>query len=55
MIITRAFTLKQLGCFASLNQNIYIAADPTPVDNDHAAHAGRLTMCTRQIMTTHLL
>ena len=32
--------LKQLGRYASLNHNIYIAADPTPVDIDHAAHAG---------------
>ena len=26
--------------FASLNHNIYIAADPASVDVDHAAHAG---------------
>ena len=31
--------LKQLGRYASLNYNIYIVADPTPVDVDHAAHA----------------
>ena len=28
------FYLKQLGRYASLNHNIYIAADPTPVDVD---------------------
>ena len=32
--------LKQMDRHASLNHNIYIAADPTPVDVDHAAHAG---------------
>ena len=30
--------LKQLGRYASLNRNIYIAADPTSVDVDHDAH-----------------
>ena len=30
--------LKQLGRFVSLNRNIYIAAGPTIVDVDHAAH-----------------
>ena len=30
---------KQLGRYASLKHNIYIAVDPTPVDVDHAAHA----------------
>ena len=29
----------KLGPFASLNHYIYIAADPTSVDTDHAAHA----------------
>ena len=31
-------TLKQLGCYASLNRYIYISADPTPVDVEHACH-----------------
>ena len=31
--------LKQLARSASLNYNIYIATDPTPVVIDHAAHA----------------
>ena len=31
--------LKQLCRFASPNHGIYIAADPTPVDVDHAARA----------------
>ena len=31
--------LKQLRRFASLNHNIYIVSDPTPVDVDHDAHA----------------
>ena len=44
-------TLKQLGRLASLNHNIYIVADPHPVDVDNAAHA----ICTQRIMTTHLL
>ena len=35
----------QSSRFVSLNHNIYIAADPTPVDLDHAAHAGGPTMC----------
>ena len=48
-------TLKQFGWLASLNHNIYIATDPTPLDVDHAAHAGGPTMCTQRIMTTHLL
>ena len=35
-------TLKQLSRYASPNQmlNIYIAAYPTPVDVNHAPHAG---------------
>ena len=50
-------TTKQLGCFASLNHNIDIAADstPGPVDANHAAHAGGPTMCIQLMMTTHLL
>ena len=43
--------LKQPGRFTSLNHNIYIAAYPTPVDVDHAAHAGELMMFTQRIMT----
>ena len=31
-------TLKWVGIYASLNQNIYVTVDPTPVDIDHAAH-----------------
>ena len=46
--------LKQLGRFASLNHNINFVVDHTPVDVDHSAHAGGLTMCTQGIMTTHL-
>ena len=30
--------IKQMDCYASLNHNIYIVADATPVDVDHAAH-----------------
>ena len=37
---------KELGRFASLNNNIYIAADPTPVDIDHSALAGGPTIFT---------
>ena len=40
--------------FASLNHNIYIAANPTPLAVDHATHAGAPTMCTLRIMTIHL-
>ena len=40
--------LKQLGRYASLNRNIYIAADPTSVDVDHDAHVW-CTMFTRRI------
>ena len=36
------------SCIASLNHNIYIAADHTPVDVDHAAHAGGPTMFTQE-------
>ena len=28
-----------MGRYASLNQNIDVMADPTPMDVDHAAHA----------------
>ena len=46
--------IKQLGRLASLNHNIYIAADPTHVDEvDHAVHVGEPTMCTQRIMTIH--
>ena len=31
-------SLKQLGRFASLDYNIYLVVDPTPVDVDHAEH-----------------
>ena len=30
---------KWMGRYASLNQNIDVMADPTPMDVDHAAHA----------------
>ena len=30
----------QLGHYASLNHNIYIVAEPTPVHVDHDAHVG---------------
>ena len=30
----------QLGRYDLLNNNIYIVADPTPMDVDHATHAG---------------
>ena len=33
------YCFTQLGHYASLNDNIYTAADPPPVDVDHAAHA----------------
>ena len=36
--------LKQLDRYASLNHNIYIAADPTHADVDHAVHAGGSTI-----------
>ena len=32
---------QSLSCYASLNHNICVAADPTPVDVDHAAHMAR--------------
>ena len=37
----------ELCRFASLIDNIHISADPTPVDVDHAVHAGVPKMCTR--------
>ena len=42
MIYNYHVVLKQVCSFASqsLNHNIYIAVDPTPVDVAHAAHAG---------------
>ena len=43
-----------MGRFASLNHNIYIAACPTPVDVDHAEHAGGPTILSHEFMTTHL-
>ena len=53
------FSLKQLGRYASLNTNIYIIADPTPVDIGHAAHACHCIVRPRsllsKIMTTQLL
>ena len=33
---------------------IYIVAETTSVDADHAVRAGGLTICTQRIMTTHL-
>ena len=33
--------LKQLDRYASLNHNMPIAADQTPVEGNHAAHACR--------------
>ena len=38
MFIVLISSLKQLGRLAFLNHNIYTAAEPTPVDVDHAAH-----------------
>ena len=35
-----------LGRFASLNHNIYILVDPSPVDIDHAVHASEATIFT---------
>ena len=32
--------VNRLGGFALLNHNIYIVVDSTPVNVDHAAHAG---------------
>ena len=43
------------NCFASLNNNIHSATDPTSVDIDYAAHMGGPKMFTERIMTTHLL
>ena len=48
-------TLIVMSRFASLNPNIYITADPTPVAGAHVLHVGGLTLCTRRIMTTYLL
>ena len=39
-------TWKALGRLAFLNHNIHTAADPTPVDVEHAAHSGWPTMST---------
>ena len=39
-------TSEQLGRFASLHHNIYVAADHTLVDVDHAVDADGLTMFT---------
>ena len=47
--------LKQLSRFASLKHNIYIVADPTPVDVDYAAYACEPTMCTRSANLNDLL
>ena len=42
------------GRFVSLNHNIYIVARwiPSPVDVDHAAHAGGPTMCDQNVPPT---
>ena len=42
----------QLCRFASLKNNIYIAADITPVDVDHDARAWTPTIFTQRILTT---
>ena len=34
-------SLKYVDHYASLNQNIYVTVDSTPVDIDHAAHVCR--------------
>ena len=47
--------LVKEGRFVSLNHNIFIVADHTPVDVDHAAHSGCPTIFNQRIMTTHLL
>ena len=39
LIMITSNLLKQPGRYVSLNHNIYIAADPTPVEVDQAAHA----------------
>ena len=44
---------KQLSRYASLTHNIYIAADPTTVDFDHAAHACH-HIVRPQCLITHL-
>ena len=40
LYFTKPQELKKLSRYASLNHNIYIAADPTPGDVEHAAHWG---------------
>ena len=47
--------IKHLGRFASLNQNINIASDPTHMNVDHAAHASWSTMFTQSVMTPTLM
>ena len=42
-------TFKAASRFASLNHTIYITADHTPVDVDHAAHAGYCIVPTQFI------
>ena len=48
-----------IGCYASLNQNIYDMLDPTSVDVDHAAHAccciGALNVYSAKHKYTHSL
>ena len=47
LLLLVASYLKQLGHFALQKQNIYILADPTRVDIDHAGQEGGPTMFTQ--------
>ena len=42
---------KQMCRYASLYHNIYIAADPTPGDVDHAAHD--IAFCAHNVYTAN--
>ena len=43
--------IQYMGCFTSLSNNIYIVADPIPVDVDHAVHSCGPTMINQRIIT----
>ena len=40
--------LEQLGRYDSLDNIIYIVADPTPVDGDHDVHVCHCIVCQQR-------
>ena len=56
LIYVAQCTVKNSWCrFVSLNHNIYIAVDPTPVYVDYDAHTWIPTIFSQRIMSTYLL